>query len=328
MKCNPEISVLVPCNSEKYLYQSLMSIENQSLDKRRFQVILVLDRITKEQISVFLQDITFRIKIDYSKDEGIVAALNHGLELIDTKYTARFDQDDVMHPHRLMKQLEFMENNSEVVALGSQLRLIDENGKRIGRAGYLDKVRNYSELFASSPIAHPASFVRTSAVKRISGYRSHLPEDWDLWVRLYDYGELRNLSEYLLEYRIHNNQLSRDKFYFQSHARNLLLNSFVEKSQAKECFFHNHFQHSNKFNPTDSEEEEIKREGCTDYSQVMNFFKLIDDPRDFMFLSQLGVNECVALASRFFSLKARLAQSLFLAQARDLKYKLSVKNLR
>jgi hypothetical protein len=70
-------------------------------------------------------------------------------------------------------------------------------------------------VFESSPIAHPAALFRRNAVLQIGGYRDFLPEDWDLWVRLNELGPVENLRETVLSYRIHPNQLSREKMYAQ-----------------------------------------------------------------------------------------------------------------
>jgi hypothetical protein len=57
---------------------------------------------------------------------------------------------------------------------------------------------------------------RWSAVAQIGGYRDFLPEDWDLWVRLSEHGPIENLAETVLSYRVHPNQLSREKMYAQN----------------------------------------------------------------------------------------------------------------
>ena len=53
-----------------------------------------------------------RIKIiNFSKNMGITAALNSGLNVAKGNYIARQDQDDISHSERFMLQVEYLENN-------------------------------------------------------------------------------------------------------------------------------------------------------------------------------------------------------------------------
>jgi hypothetical protein len=130
------------------------------------------------------------------------------------------DEDDLMYPSRLQVQLKYLESALDCVAVGGQLELIDENGSRIGESRFHRRVgTSYKELFLSSPVAHPAAMIRRSAISEIGGYRAFLAEDWDLWVRLRETGKVHNLPQNVIKYRVHSNQLSRQKMYAQSRAR-------------------------------------------------------------------------------------------------------------
>jgi hypothetical protein len=126
-----------------------------------------------------------------------------------------------------------LEKNPHVLALGGQLQLIDKNGESLGKAKYRKRIGlNNSDLFANSPIAHPAAMIRLESLYGIGGYRDFLPEDWDLWVRLREVGIIENLGEVVLRYRIHPNQLSREKMYAQSLGKLYVATSyFARKSK-------------------------------------------------------------------------------------------------
>jgi hypothetical protein len=68
-------------------------------------------------------------------------------------------------------------------------------------------------------MAHPAVTFRRESVIAVGGYRENLPEDWDLWMRLSQKGQLANLKDYVLRYRVHAHQLSRNNMYEQSTSR-------------------------------------------------------------------------------------------------------------
>jgi hypothetical protein len=62
-------------------------------------------------------------------------------------------------------------------------------------------------------IAHPGAFMRTDAVRRVGGYRPEydLAEDLDLFLRLGEIGELANIDEVLLLYRLHTSSTNATK---------------------------------------------------------------------------------------------------------------------
>jgi hypothetical protein len=141
------------------------------------------------------------------------------------------DDDDLMTPDRLKKQLFYLEKNKKVVALGGQIKLIGEDGKFLQNANFPWRVHlTARSLFNSSPIAHPASMFRCSSVKSIGGYRDFLPEDWDLWVRLREIGLVENLPNVILQYRVHPNQQSRKQMYARSSGRSYVSTSFFARA--------------------------------------------------------------------------------------------------
>ena len=233
MKSDYRISVLIPCHSTKFLSESIASIREQTLSKNEFEIVIVADRVNPVEVVDILEGSQLNYRIISSESPGIVAALNTGLQNISSEYVARMDEDDLMYPSRLQVQLKYLDGAPDCVAVGGQLELIDENGSRIGESKFRRRVStSYKELFFSSPVAHPAALIRRRAISEIGGYRSFLAEDWDLWVRLREIGEVHNLSQKVIKYRVHSNQLSRQKMYAQSRARLIVGVSYFAR-QAK-----------------------------------------------------------------------------------------------
>ena len=208
------LTVLIPCHSLEFLEQSIKSIEDQTLSDDKFEILLVTDRVDPHEASLVLDKFKVNYRIIDSKQPGIVEALNLGLRNVTSKYVARMDEDDLMMPNRLEKQLNYLESNQNVLAVGGQIHFIDNNGLQIGRDFHRKKINlRASHLLSASPIAHPAAMFRLASVAKVGGYRDFLPEDWDLWVRLREIGQIENLGSTVLKYRIHPKQLSREKMY-------------------------------------------------------------------------------------------------------------------
>ena len=71
------------------------------------------------------------------------------------------DSDDIACKNRLEKQVEFLNKNEEIDIVGSQVRLIDENGKKIGK---IILPCSSSSIWAYSlmhnPFVHPTVTIR------------------------------------------------------------------------------------------------------------------------------------------------------------------------
>ena len=220
----------MPCHSLRYLATSIESISTQTLPKKNFEVVLVADRIDIVGAQAILDNSKLNYRILESTEPGIVPALNLGISNITSKYIARMDDDDVMLPNRLKNQLNFMDSHPDYVLLGGQIELIDESSKHIGYSKYKKVVRCKTEsILKSNPLAHPTAMFVRERVLEIGGYRSFLPEDWDLWIRLCELGNVGNLDEVLIKYRVHSSQLSRSKTYQLASARSYLIASYFSR---------------------------------------------------------------------------------------------------
>jgi glycosyltransferase involved in cell wall biosynthesis len=259
-----KISVLIPCHSLKYLSNAIASIEAQSISKNLFEVVIVLDRIDVKDANSILRKFNLNYRILESSKPGIVAALNFGLDEIDSPFVARMDEDDLMMPYRLQSQLNYLESNKNVLAVGGQIQTIDESGNVLGRVAYKRIIKNKeSHLLVRSPMAHPAVMFRLESVSKAGGYRDFLPEDWDLWLRLRERGDIENLAEIVIQYRVHPSQLSREKMYSHHTAkRTIAVSYFARKSSILD-----------KPNPKQSPDEWIRETESTLREKSQDFIK-------------------------------------------------------
>ena len=232
-----QITVLIPCHSLRYLPQSIDSVKLQTFAKKDFEILLVADRIDVSAAEKILKESSLNYRIIQSTQPGIVPALNLGLENITSEFVARMDEDDVMSPERLQLQFEYLKKHETVLAVGGQLALIDIENRIIGLTSYHTTIKlSNRHLFESSPIAHPAVMFRREIVNHVGGYRSFLPEDWDLWVRLREIGPIHNLRERVLNYRVHAGQLSREKMYTQAIGKQFVSTSYFARQESiRDC---------------------------------------------------------------------------------------------
>lgn len=132
------------------------------------------------------------------------------VEMAPTELCARIDADDINVPTRLERQVAHMLAHPGVVALGSQVTLIDAGGKPTGglwNCPTSDADNRWLTRWQSG-LTHPAVLFRRSAVLRAGNYADVRSEDCELWIRLCPFGEIYSLPETLLFYRRHSGSIS------------------------------------------------------------------------------------------------------------------------
>lgn len=98
------ISLIIPVyNVEKYLTKALESVENQSLNKNFFEVIIVDDGSTDNSINIIdsFCERNFNFKFIKQKNSGPAIARNTALEIAQGEYIAFLDSDDFLEPEYL-----------------------------------------------------------------------------------------------------------------------------------------------------------------------------------------------------------------------------------
>lgn len=196
-----------------YLQCSLESIEKQTF--RDYELVIVNDGCDEKRLNSLLNTMTCERRIVINPTNlGLPKSLNRGLEECRGEYIARMDDDDVMSPDRLEKQLNYMENNKSVVAVFSNCRYIDEIGKTIKKdtGDRNAKLRNWL-VSRGNCLVHSSLFARKSSLEEINGYDEKMTysQDYDLYLRLLEKGELYIIPEILVSFRMDQNRIPFSK---------------------------------------------------------------------------------------------------------------------
>jgi len=132
------------------------------------------------------------------------------VERATSEICACTDADDISHPDRLMRQVHRLLDSPSLVAIGAVPNIIDEHGRPLPDWYYpLDNAEiRWRTRWQASLNASSVTF-RRSAVLAAGNYRNlDLSQDLDLWIRLSRIGGMQNLSERLISYRRHTNNLT------------------------------------------------------------------------------------------------------------------------
>jgi len=211
----PSISVVMPVhNGESFLAEAIDSILEEPLSE--LELVVVDDGSTDSTPSI-LADYAARdprVRVHREEGDNLATVLNRGFRLCRAPLFARLDADDVCVRGRLQAQVEFMRDHPDVVLLGGQALLVNEEGEDFATARYpQEDLELRTALATGNPFVHSAIAMSRTAFEAVGGYRENLDhaEDLDLWMRLSEQGKLANLPQPIVKYRIHARQLSLHK---------------------------------------------------------------------------------------------------------------------
>ena len=231
----PTVSVLLPFyDAEATLKECVDSILGQQL--MDFEVVAVDDYSKDRSVDLLESYQDQRIRIIRNKSKGLVAALNFGMSECRSELIARMDADDIMRPQRLLKQAAHLNNNPGVGLVGSQVYKFPEDVIQNGYKEYIrwqnscvssDDINN--QIYIESPLAHPSVMFRKTIVTSLGGYREGMfPEDYDLWLRMYQAGHvMEKVPEVLLDWRESGSRLSRTDDRYGRDAFNILRSEYL-----------------------------------------------------------------------------------------------------
>jgi hypothetical protein len=221
MNNSPTVSVIMPVyNAERYVAQAIESILAQTFTD--FEFIIIDDGSTDSSLKILQKYAAkdTRIKLISRENKGFVPTLNEMLSQAKGEFIARMDADDIAMPERFAHQVEFLQRQPQVVCLGGSQEWIDEADNLLAvceAAEHNDYIQQLA-LAGHTPINHPSAMIRRTAILAVGGYEQQLEpsEDLDLWLKLGEIGELANLKEVVVKYRLHSQSVSEAKQSLQN----------------------------------------------------------------------------------------------------------------
>lgn len=231
MKSTPLISVIALCyNHEKYLWESLLSVVNQSYSA--IELIIVDDCSTdnsRQLIEAFTQKFPAFI-IFNDVNQGNCRSFNKALSIAQGIFIIDLATDDVMLPNRLMSQIELFNRLDENVGIVFSNAVFINEHAEVGKLLYspnqiIPEGDIYTKLLTESYILPATMMIRKTVLEQLNGYDESLAyEDFDFWVRSSRQWHYAYCPEVLMQQRKLSGSLST-KFLQKN---NLLVPSTVE----------------------------------------------------------------------------------------------------
>ena len=205
------VTALVPFHRvDQMLLECITSLreEEQSL----VEILLVSDGVSDENLRELESFLPEKARLVKNQGQGLVDALNTGLREARGKYIMRLDSDDICISGRTNAQLSRFLKNPDLAVCGSQIIRFCQHGYSLGVSRYRARWHRGKMLRPlTCQIAHPSSMFKSTDALKLGGYSALYPhaEDFDLWLRMLELGEIENLSQPFVYYREHSSQVSR-----------------------------------------------------------------------------------------------------------------------
>jgi glycosyltransferase involved in cell wall biosynthesis len=202
----PLVTIGIPIyNADKYLEFAIQSVLNQSY--QNWELLLMNDGSSDNslQIAKKFENIDKRIQVfSNGKNLGLPTRLNELSELANGVYYARMDADDIMHPDRIEKQVNYLMRHPEIDLLATSLVSIDNENNIIGVRKGTEKAKfELNDLLKNGGwAAHPTIMGKSLWFKQ-HFYDEKLTrtEDFDLWMRTIENSHFSKINIIGLYYR-------------------------------------------------------------------------------------------------------------------------------
>lgn len=214
------VSVITPLyNAEKYIAQTIEGVISQTY--KNWEMIIVDDCSTDNSRNIVknYQNKDNRIKLIKLEANfgGPARPRNIGIENAKGKYIAFLDADDVWLPHKLEKQIAYLEENSDIDICHTLANVIDENSKI---QDFFDNQKTYDKLkyiiskdnllFYTNNININSTLMRSDKEIKFEEDKNLVAlEDWKYWIDNQISGKkIALMSEILINYRVHQSSIS------------------------------------------------------------------------------------------------------------------------
>jgi len=225
---HPLVSIVMSAyNEAAHIREAIDSVLAQTYAD--FEFIIINDGSGDQTEAIIRSYTDPRIRyVANAHNLGLIDSLNKGLALANGTYIARMDADDICLPHRLERQVAFMEAHPAIGLSGAQLRIFGNAG---GRMSYpLTHEEIALHLLITSPFGNNVVIFRKALLHQ---HQLFFPkgyvhaEDYKCWTSWVAHTRTANLDEELVRYRAHAGSVSMKHRTLQRATRNRVRAEYI-----------------------------------------------------------------------------------------------------
>lgn len=188
-------------NRAEYINRTVDSLLSQSF--KSLKIILVDDGSPDENVRRTLTEIKpdDRLSIRFQDNKGFTNTISELIQEVESPYVCVMGAGDVAKPNKIEAQFEYLERNSEVVAVGTGHNLVSAMSGRLIR--YVEPLpkTTISSLKKGVPFTQGTVMYRRDALLDAGSYDPFFKycQDWDVYSRLVKVGEIHAINEPLYD---------------------------------------------------------------------------------------------------------------------------------
>lgn len=208
------VSICMPAyNAERFVAEAIESVLCQT--HRDLELIVINDgsRDRTHEIALGFARKDSRVKLFSNPcNQGLTAARNRAFQEASGSFLAIADADDVLHPERIERQLDFLRSHPGVGVLGTDVAFLEAGGRDIpSQPLYEDDAKIRFQMRFLPCLWNTTTIYRREVLEQVGGYDSAFDaggEDFDLWSRLLTHTDFANLPLKLVSCRLYGESVS------------------------------------------------------------------------------------------------------------------------
>ena len=218
-----KVSVVMPnYNCEKYIWEAIESILNQSFTD--FEFIIIDDGSTDSSWEI-IQGYASRderiVAVKNEENLGVTKTRNKLLKLVKTEYVAMSDSDDIAEIEWLKRIYTKISSDEKLWVVWTNFNIIDSKSVVTGERIFPHTNEECKEsIWYRNPFWQNTVIIKMNTIKDVWDYDESYKntEDLNLWVRIWSKYDFYNIQEKLVKYRIHweNTILKQQKLMIQN----------------------------------------------------------------------------------------------------------------
>lgn len=213
----PRVSVCVPSyNHSRFLTQTLDSILEQTYSD--LEIIIVDDGSSDDSLEIaktYVANHPSKIRLLTHPDHqnlGISATVNAAFAQVRGEYWMGLPSDDLLHPNKIARQVEFLDRHQEIGWVYSYANFINIDGQLLDGLFGADITKDsdpVETLIQGNQVPGMTALMRRSVSDRVGLHHpSLLYSDWHYWVRMAASSRIAFIAEPLVYYRLHDSNTS------------------------------------------------------------------------------------------------------------------------
>lgn len=208
---NELVSIITPAyNAGKWINDCIKSVLQQTY--KNWEMIIVDDNSQDNTLDI-IKEFEYDSRIKYIKNEmnlGVANSRNKAINNAQGRYIAFLDSDDIWHPEKLEKQLEFMNENHYEFSF-TKYEMFYEGESKSNKVINIPNIITYHDYLKNTIIGCLTVIIDRNKIPYFSVQSGEL-EDVKTWMYLLKNGyNAYGLNDTLAYYRVSSNSASSDK---------------------------------------------------------------------------------------------------------------------